>query len=60
MQGYDIRSSSTNNSNGLVTRTAGGTITLTNGSQFTRTFSLRKENGKLCIDSGYADLLNGG
>jgi hypothetical protein len=59
VQDFDIKSVNTNNSNGVVTRTAGGKVTLTNGSSQIRTFSLQKENGELCIDTGYAGLLNG-
>jgi hypothetical protein len=59
VQSFDIKSVNTNNSNGVVTRTAGGRVTLTNGTSRVRTFGLQKENGKLCIDTGYADLLNG-
>ena len=34
-------------------------MTLTDGTALTDTFFLGKENGKLCINSGYAELLNG-
>jgi hypothetical protein len=59
VQSYSIKAVRTNNSNGVVIRTAGGTVTLTNGSVLNKTFSLNKENGKLCVDTGYAELLNG-
>jgi hypothetical protein len=59
VQSYRIKDVRTNSSNGVVTRTAGGTVTLTNGSVLNKTFSLSKENGKLCVDTGYVDLLNG-
>jgi hypothetical protein len=55
---YSIKSVNTNNSNGFVTRTAGGTVTLTDGTRRPTTFSLDKENDELCISSGYEGLLN--
>jgi hypothetical protein len=54
---FNIKDVNTHSSNGVTTRTAGGTITYTNGSTVSRTFGLGKENGQLCIDTGYADLV---
>jgi hypothetical protein len=55
--GFDIKDVNTNSTNGVTTRTAGGTVTYTNGSKVNSTFGLGKENGELCIDTGYADLV---
>ncbi len=57
VRSFDITSVNTNSSNGVTGRTAGGTVTFTNGTTVTRTFGLGKENGTLCIDSGYTDLV---
>jgi hypothetical protein len=54
---YSIKSVNTNNSNGIVTRTAGGTVTLTDGTRRPTTFFLDKENDELCISGGYEALL---
>ena len=50
---YDITSSSTDNTNGFTTRTAAGDLSFADGRRFYAAFSLRREDGRLCITTGY-------
>jgi hypothetical protein len=53
---YDITSSETNSTNGVTSRTASGDASFADGSSRDVFFTLRKENGKLCIASGATSL----
>ena len=50
---YDITSSSTNNTNGVTTRTAAGNLSFADGRSYYAAFSLRREDGRLCITTGF-------
>jgi hypothetical protein len=55
---FDITASNTSVSSGIgTTRTASGTVTFTGGLSTSVVFSLGQDDGRLCIQSGYASLL---
>jgi hypothetical protein len=57
VRSFDIHNVNTNSANGVTTRTAGGRVTYTDGTVTNPTYELRKENGELCIATGYAPLV---
>jgi hypothetical protein len=59
VRSYRINNVSTHSTNGVTTRTAGGRVTLTDGTVRTETYYLDKESGTLCVLSGYDDLVGG-
>ncbi len=53
---YDITSTETNSTNGVTTRTAGGTVTFADGTTRYVTFTLNNPSSGLCISFGYQQL----